>query len=71
MSVESETTITVMSATDAALQSAITTANSDAANGQAVTILFAASLAGDTIDVEPHPLWHTAGTGAIRIEEGD
>ena len=70
VSVESATTITVMSATDAALQSAITTANSDAANGQAVTILFAASLAGDTIDVEPHPLALTAGTGAIRIEGG-
>jgi Glycoside hydrolase family 44/Bacterial Ig-like domain (group 3) len=70
VSVVSPTTITVSAATDAALRSAITSANTDAANGDAVTILFAASLAGDTIDLSSGPLELKAGTGAIRIEGG-
>ena len=52
VSVVSATTITVSAATDAALRAAIASANADAANGEAVTILFAASLAGDTIERE-------------------
>jgi hypothetical protein len=70
VSVVSAATITVSAATVAALEVAIASANTDSANGDAATILFAASLDGDTITVGPVPLNLKAGTGAIRIEGG-
>lgn len=70
ISVVSTTTITVDSATDAALRAAIATANVDAASGVAATIIFAPGLAGSTIKLSSAPLELKAGPGAIRIEGG-
>ncbi|MGA2497835.1 MAG: glycoside hydrolase family 44 protein, partial [Tepidisphaeraceae bacterium] len=71
VSVVSPTTITVSAATDAALRDAITSADTGAANGDAATILFAASLAGDTIKLlGSAPLELKAGTGVVTIDGG-
>ncbi len=70
MSVVNQTTITVTSATDAALRNALNTANTDTAAGEAATILFAANLAGDTIKLSQGPLELMAGTGVLTIEGG-
>ena len=70
MGVVGPTTITVSTASDASLRDAIATANTDATNGKSATILFAASLAGDTITLSQGPLELTAGTGAVTISGG-
>jgi hypothetical protein len=69
VAVVNQTTIVVGTATEASLCDVIATANADTAAGESVTVLFDASLAGDTIDLSA-PLELKAGTGTLTIDGG-
>ena len=69
VAVVNPTTITVTTASDAALRTAVATADTDVAAGTSATILFAASLDGDTITLN-QPLELKAGSGTVTIDGG-
>ncbi len=70
VSVVNQTTVIVDEATDASLRNAIATANAEAEDGDSVTVLFAATLAGDTINLTQGLLEIAAASGTVTIDGG-